>query len=383
MIMKNFLISPMAPWLISVGILLIGLGAFRFGRRREVSLTRWGFLGVGATVVVLGVLLVLGASLNAYKHAEIRAAHPPPGKIVDVNGIGIHVWCGGDNSEQTVLLIPGGYGQALWFAHIKKALESHYRTCLIDRPGLGWSEARPLENETELVMSEMRDALLAAGEKFPITIVGHSYGGFYAANFAAAYPEDVSAIVLLDPTAPSHNLAMFTNECHRPDYFRVLAVMFGAGFIKSLNPMYRPGKNDAREAVGEDWETLVGFEVRPSALLGTNSAFNAPCRKPLSAIPPVDGLLGDLPILQIIQVPEPVEERPAWLAGLTDFEYANHTAWYKAALTDYPRMSSNSRSMYAPSGAGHNFPHSERDFTIAQILDFLDSLSDAKAEPSP
>ena len=376
--MRSFLISPFAPWIISTVILIVGYVGFRFGRRRSAAWARWTLLLPSGLLVAVGVLLAVGTIFTAIKQASVRSANPPPGQIVEVGGVDIHVWCEGDNRDDTVLLISGGYSQALWFAHLKRDLEADYRTCLLDRAGLGWSEARPLEYGVESVLREIREALMAAGEELPITIVGHSFGGFYAANFAAKYPDDVKGIVLLDPTAPSHNVAMSTGGCYPVNYVSVLGSMFGLGFIKSLNPMYAPHMDTIRAAIGDDYDLLVAFESRPKSILAGHSALEAPCRKPLSQIPSIPGLLGDLPVLQVIQVPEePGEDRPAWLAHLSDFEYENHKLLFEAASNDYLEMSTNSHNTFAPEGAGHNFPHTEREFTLEQIRGFL--ASPAKA----
>jgi len=334
-------------------------------------------------VLAIGLVMTAGAVHTAIRMTAIRRANPPPGTMVEVNGTRLHVWCEGPATRPTVLLLPGGYGQALWMRHLQEGLALDHRVCLIDRAGLGWSDSRPLPNGVERVVEEMRDALAAAGEDFPMVIVGHSFGGLYAADFAAIYPHDVAGIVLLDPTAPSHNIARADNECPGPDYATVLGAMYGLGFNRRLNPLFGPGVARERELAGDDWGTLVAFEIRPSALLGASSAFNAPCRRPLSTVPATPGRLGDLPVLQIVQEPEPSEGRPPWLDHLTDFEYANYRELFDAARDDYVRMSGRSRLEYAPPGAGHDFPATEREFTLGRIRAFVAELVSGTFQTAP
>jgi pimeloyl-ACP methyl ester carboxylesterase len=374
--MDDFLISPAAPWLIALAVLLSGFWLWVFSKHRGWESAGLPMRVLAVPLVVAGLLLTIGATYTAIRMAGLRRANPPPGKMVEVDGTHFHVWCEGTPSGPTVLILPGGFGQALWMRHLQVDLAEDHRVCLIDRAGLGWSEMRPLPNDVETVVDEMHSALTAAGEDLPMVIIGHSFGGFYAANFAAMHPADVSAIALLDPTAPSHNIAMRTNECPGPNYKMVLGAMFGLGFNQSLNPLYGPGTETERELAGDDWETLVAFEIRPSALIGTNSALTAPCRRPLSTVPATAGRLSDLPVLQIVQTPEESADRPAWLAGLSDFEYDNHLALYAAARDDYVRMSSRSRLEYAPPDAGHGFPVTEREFTLERIRAFIGELAD-------
>lgn len=373
--MRNFLMSPFAPWLIASAVLLLGVVIWLIAGRFNRTAVRWVVRIPALLIMGLGVAMITGAAITASKMAAALADHPPPGVMVDVNGTAIHVWCEGDaNGKPAIVLMPGGYAQGLWMRHLQKSLSTDYRACLVDRPGLGYSEARSMPNSTERVVDEVHKAMAGAGEQYPVVMAGHSFGGLFAANFAAIHPDDVAGLILLDPTAPSHELARSSNECEGPGYSVVFSCMFGLAYIRSLNPMYGPYMAEVREAVGDDWDTLVTFEIRPSALIGKNSAFNASCRNPLSSVPPVEGRLGDIPLLQILQAPEPEGGRPAWLAHLSDFEYANHEAWYASAKSDYLRMSSRSKNEYAPVGAGHDFPHTERDFTLSRIREFLESL---------
>jgi len=374
--MSNFLISPLAPWLITLAILATGLVLWRLSAKPSSRWARWSVRAPSLLFIGLAVAMFLGASLNVFMHARVLRAHPPPGTMVDVDGIKMHVWCEGPTSSSapTLFMISGGYGQALWLRHLQRELTAGYRTCLMDRPGLGWSDARDLPNDFEPVMAEMRSALEAAGERFPMVLVGYSWGGLFAADFAGRYPEDVAGLVLLDPTAPSHVIAYL--HCGiPPGYHRVLQVMFGLGWIRSLSPLYHSRMDPIRAAVGEDWDTLAAFELRPSSLLGQHSSLTAHCRRPTSTLPSADGLLGDLPLLQVIQTPKPSDEKPEWLKHLTDFEYSNHRALDHQARFDYPRMSSRSSTVYAPVGAGHEFPMTEADFTLDQIRGFMLNLA--------
>jgi pimeloyl-ACP methyl ester carboxylesterase len=48
---------------------------------------------------------------------------------------------------------------------------------------------------------ELHAAMEKAGEKPPVVLVGHSYGGWLARLFAETYPADVSGLVLVDAGA--------------------------------------------------------------------------------------------------------------------------------------------------------------------------------------
>src|SRR5581483_5586709 len=61
-----------------------------------------------------------------------------------------------------------------------------------------WSDPGPKPRTFAQINLELHDALAAAGERPPYILVGQSYGGPVARNFALAYPRDVAGIVFVD-----------------------------------------------------------------------------------------------------------------------------------------------------------------------------------------
>ena len=74
------------------------------------------------------------------------------------------------------------------------------RTVTYDRAGVGLSEDGPSPRDGQQIARELRDALRAAGLPPPYVLVGASFGGLYIRVFAGTYPEEVSGMVLVDPT---------------------------------------------------------------------------------------------------------------------------------------------------------------------------------------
>jgi pimeloyl-ACP methyl ester carboxylesterase len=72
-------------------------------------------------------------------------------------------------------------------------------TVLYDRAGTGWSHDVPLPRSAAAVATELRETLIAAGEKGPWILIGHSLGAAYARRFAQLFPADTGALLLLDP----------------------------------------------------------------------------------------------------------------------------------------------------------------------------------------
>ena len=53
------------------------------------------------------------------------------------------------------------------------------------------------------ITTELHDALAKLGAPKPYILVGHSIAGFYTLSYAHRYPQDVSAVVGIDPTVPA------------------------------------------------------------------------------------------------------------------------------------------------------------------------------------
>lgn len=68
-----------------------------------------------------------------------------------------------------------------------------------DRAGYGRSEPGPLPRDCGREARELKALLDASGIPGPYVLVGHSLGGLNVQVFAAKYPKDTAALILLDP----------------------------------------------------------------------------------------------------------------------------------------------------------------------------------------
>ena len=106
--------------------------------------------------------------------------------------------------QPAVVLQSGlGDGRAPWAAVVSRLSATH-TVFAYDRPGYGQSSATADARDPCSVATELHGLLAAAGVAPPYLLVGHSLGGLYQYAFARLYPADVAALVLLDPTHPTH-----------------------------------------------------------------------------------------------------------------------------------------------------------------------------------
>ena len=123
-----------------------------------------------------------------------RRRHPAPGTFVD----GLHVWQRGD-SGSTVVFEAGIAATCLNWIPVQEALSTGARSCSYDRAGLGWSRASGGEHSLIRITDDLHGMMEALALPRPVVLVGHSFGTFVVRVYAHRFPDEVTALVLIDP----------------------------------------------------------------------------------------------------------------------------------------------------------------------------------------
>ena len=125
--------------------------------------------------------------------------------IVDGEGREVAVRCWGEGTP-TYLLETGHPGSGIDDfdgAAFTDELAADSTVCTYDRLGEGESDAPPNRLRTaDDVVGVLHAVIGEAGLETPLVLVGASFGGMIVTHHAATYPDDVSAVVLLDVPAP-------------------------------------------------------------------------------------------------------------------------------------------------------------------------------------
>jgi pimeloyl-ACP methyl ester carboxylesterase len=135
-------------------------------------------------------------------------------RFVDVQGVRTRVLSGGSGPDLVYWHGAGGCGQ--WFPHLA-LLAEQFTVYAPENPGWGGSDGPEwMDTIQDYVLHH--DALLRElGVERPV-LVGHSLGGWMAAEFAATYPERLAALVLICAAG-----FPFTDELEVPDFFATVA----------------------------------------------------------------------------------------------------------------------------------------------------------------
>jgi len=174
-------------------------GAERRPRRRRVL--RWiGYLLAGLAGLVV-LLAIVGAIYQSVESSNDLRTHSPPGRLIEVNGYKMHLYCVGDGSP-TVILESGLNDSWLYWYKVQPAVAKSTRVCSYDRAAVGWSDVQPEPPDSRNIALHLHSLLNNAGVKPPYILVGHSIGGIHIRVYQNMYPSDVVGMVLIDSSHP-------------------------------------------------------------------------------------------------------------------------------------------------------------------------------------
>ncbi len=113
-----------------------------------------------------------------------------------------------DDGRPKLMLVHGITSQSLMWARNVKDLSAHYDLIIPDLIGHGHSTARWTGNSVNAQTAHLDQILDSLKIEQPVNLVGGSYGGAVAANFAEQYPERVKKLVIYDGPASDYTRAM-------------------------------------------------------------------------------------------------------------------------------------------------------------------------------
>jgi hypothetical protein len=113
-------------------------------------------------------LLILLVALPMVTVAQATGANqnspPPLGKLVDVGGYRVHLYCTGSGSPTVVIL---GAGFSFDWGLVQPEVASITQVCSYDHSGSAWSDDGPTDS-CSLRVSEIHEVLKNAGIRAPI-----------------------------------------------------------------------------------------------------------------------------------------------------------------------------------------------------------------------
>lgn len=197
---------------------------------------------LGAVSVLALISIVLGAVWQQFETLRDQDRAPPPGRLVDVGGRRLHLYCEGAGEGPTVILLAGGGIPAVASYALQDSIAGFARVCSYDRAGLGWSE--PATNALGLVaQAEDLERLLAAeGIDGPLVLAPESFGALIALTFAERNPARIAGIAFIDGSEPGTWFATIARQPRWRSRLQELGMHLGwrTGAVRLLLPRLEP-----------------------------------------------------------------------------------------------------------------------------------------------
>lgn len=133
---------------------------------------------------------------------------PVLGKLVDIGGYRVHLYCTGTGSP-TVMVVGGGF--SFDWGLVQPKVAAFTGICTYDPSGTAWSDPFPAPTVSSIGseilprtpncaerVDEIHKLLENASIKGPHVLVGFSIGGLFARLYAHSYPKEVAGIIIVD-----------------------------------------------------------------------------------------------------------------------------------------------------------------------------------------
>jgi pimeloyl-ACP methyl ester carboxylesterase len=156
---------------------------------------------IAALTVVCLAIAAAGVTYNSLTLRHYRSVAGVPGKLYDVSGYSMHIYCTGQGAPTLVLAAGLGDDFTIW-AKVQPELSKVTRVCSYDRTGFGWTQSRPGLQDANAISAQLHQLVSEAGVRRPFVLMGHSISGIYLRAYAAHYPEDLAGLVFVDGSTP-------------------------------------------------------------------------------------------------------------------------------------------------------------------------------------
>ena len=222
-----------------------------------------------AIALSLAGLTVGGATYETIAAGAHLATLPASGRLIDVGGHRLYLQCEGTGGP-TIVMDAGLGGSSLDWLLVRAELVQSVRVCTFDRAGMGWSEPGPLPRSPSRNADELHRLLHAGGIQGPYVLVGHSLAGKNIRMFAAAYPQEVAGMVLVDARSERMDLDATAEVSEgMTNAIRTQASLFAVARPLGLVRLFGASIYGAPNLTSEQALQLMLRQTEPNAIAAT------------------------------------------------------------------------------------------------------------------
>lgn len=190
-----------------------------------------------ALLIVLALILIFVLAVFTYnsikkskEHKLLKTAGYE--NLVSIGDYSLNVKISGSEKPKHNIVCIAGMDVADFSVSLSKVtseLSKENKVIFIDRAGYGLSDDTFKNQDIDRIVNDYRNALQNANIPAPYVLICHSLGGVYTTYWECTYPDEIEAVIYLDPTNIL-NLDEFTDDiwsADTDDFINVLGCKLG------------------------------------------------------------------------------------------------------------------------------------------------------------
>jgi pimeloyl-ACP methyl ester carboxylesterase len=249
-------------------------------------------------LLLISALFIAAVACSAQTQAQ-RPTPQPLGKLVDVGGYRVHLYCTGTGSPTVVIT---GAGYSFDWGLVQPEVAKFTRVCTYDHSGVAWSDPGPTDT-CALRVKEIHSMLRNSSIDEPYVLVGHSLGALVSRLYESEYPDEVAGMVIVDhaavvwiPSLPPDGKSYFGGSTSRA----VNAMAPSIDQTPSTEQLTGSIDFDFRKLPAKDYELHMWGDSLPNhaKIMQRNRAMTSECdSEATTAISNQSNSFGDKPLI--------------------------------------------------------------------------------------
>lgn len=328
-------------------------------------------------LLTLVFLLICAGALYQFISTKLdKNRYPPPGKLIDIGGYKLHIYCMGSGTP-TVILEAGLGDDSLGWRLVQPGIAKFTRVCSYDRAGSGWSDASPLARTSQNIADELHTLLKNADVPAPYILVGHSFGGLDIRLFASKYPNEVVGMVLVESSSedqleklPPWPVSNFQKLLINP---KIAPLLASIGVFRVLNHL--PQSRVAIQMFPPNTQQEILAEASTVKSIRSQTQENANFKTSLKQVKENAGSLGNIPLIVITRGEEGT---PQETGEFQEFLNKWMQAWNQLQK-NLVTKSTNAQQIFAEH-SGHAVPRLQPEIIVQAVQEMVTAIRENKHE---